>query len=108
MIFFPNREVYYLLWVVQSPKKARKKNLKTKFLFCRERNLLSVNKKKIYMYIDTELKKPVPAKLLPSLVYKNIKEKTQLSSLIKDNKKAEIKCTVQDDKHTNQLRRELM
>lgn len=49
-IFFPNREVYYLLWVVQSPKKARKKKLKTKFLFCRERNLLSVNKKKIYMH----------------------------------------------------------
>lgn len=39
------------------------------------------------MYIDTELKKPVPAKLLPSLVYKNIKEKTQLSSLIKDTTK---------------------
>lgn len=102
MIFFPNREVHYLLWVVQSPKKARKKKLKTKFLFCRERNLLSVNKKKnihAYMYIYSELKKPVPAKLLSSLVYKNIKDKNStFQSDKKNNKKAENKCTVQDDK----------
>lgn len=48
--FFPIERftIYFGLFKVQ--RRQGKKKLKTKFLFCRERNLLSVNKKKIYMH----------------------------------------------------------